>query len=305
MQKKKQHIVPKCYLENFTNKDGFLWALTSNGDEDKVIRIKPKNILTENSFYSIKFDSGEKSFFIEDTLSNIEGAFSSIFKNKISKRLPLTPEERAQVSIFIASMKHRTKVDRESMRKSWSDLDKKLDEWRKHFEANPKAKCFSERMFPAEEKDSFSQDEVREVLENFDNFHSISLIDNLAYIANIIFQMKWGFIMPEDENDEFITSDHPCVIFRPESIKKYGHRAFGSAPGLVYNDTELTIPLSSKVAIMTGWQIEKEAYVPMPTSFVEQINIRSIAYAQEKIIASKKEMIENIQEIRGFQKKID
>jgi hypothetical protein len=201
-------------------------------------------------------------------------------------------------------MKHRTKVDRESMRKSLADLNEKLNEWGDHFEKNPKAKRnYANEIFPKEERTSFTQDDLKGVLENFNDFHSISLIDNVAYVANAIFQMKWAIISPEDDEEEFITSDHPCVVFRPESIKKYGYMTPGSAPGLVYKDTELTLPLSSNMALMAGWNIKIEAYAPMPSTMINQINIRSTFYAQEKIIASRKEIVDQIQQdARGFKK---
>lgn len=111
--KKRQHTVPKCYLENFSDENGFVWVLDI---KDNIFKTKPENILVESHFYTVTLKNREKSLIVEDTLANIEGAYITIFKNKISKDLFLTDDERAKVSIFIAALFLRTKSHREGLK---------------------------------------------------------------------------------------------------------------------------------------------------------------------------------------------
>lgn len=297
MEKKKQHTVPRSYLENFADEKGMVWVLAEEASSKKVFKSAPKNLLTGNHFYTIEFNKGGMPFIIEDTLANIEGRFATIFREKISQELPLTLEERACVSIFVGTLLFRTKKIRESMRQGFVSLERQMEEWRKQFEVmSPKAREAASKISTPTNGQSFTQDDVKSAIENIDDIHSSMLIENLPEIASLIFDMGWGVITPEDSSDEFITSDHPVSMLRPDSIRKYGPDAFGSIPGLIYKDVEISLPLSPKLVLFMGWQIQEsnQYYVPMPSSFVEQLNLRTIIQSREKIVASSERQINKI-----------
>ena len=74
---KRHHTVPRCYLQNFTDIDGFVWVLDT---KDNIFKIKPENIFVENNFYTIKLKNGEKNLIVKDTLANIEGTYQRYLK---------------------------------------------------------------------------------------------------------------------------------------------------------------------------------------------------------------------------------
>ncbi len=131
MQKKKQHIVPCTYLANFADPNGLLWVLNNEQSGEKIFKVAPENILTGNHFYTVEFNKGRMPFMIEDSLANIEGQFATIFREKISKELSLTIEERAHIAIFVGTLLYRTKKIRESMRHSFTELGRQMENWRK------------------------------------------------------------------------------------------------------------------------------------------------------------------------------
>ena len=286
--KKKQHIVPKCYLANFSDKNGFVWVLHNLHKpipEQNLFKNKPKNILIEKNFYTLNFQSGKTSFVIEDTLSNIEGVFSTIFREKISKQLRLTDEERAYMSIFIATLWHRTKHSRESFRNSLIDIDRKMNEIKKYIEQNPEAKRYRSHALGGNSV-SFTHTELKEGLENFDNIHSQMTLGAVLDIAPIIYQMKWSIFYIDDMYCRFITSDHPVSVMRPEAINKYGCNSHGSAPGLIYKDVEMFVPLSSNAGALLSWKFNKYWYCPIPSDVVDEMNIRTVIHSRNSIVAS-------------------
>src|SRR6185312_3362380 len=101
---KRHHTVPSCYLENFADERGRVWVLDK---KDKIFDIRPENILVENHFYRITLKDGSKSSIVENTLSDIEGVYATIYREKISKNLLLTPQEKADMAVFVAAMMHR------------------------------------------------------------------------------------------------------------------------------------------------------------------------------------------------------
>ena len=135
--KKRHHTIPRCYLQNFTDSDGFVWVLDT---KDNIFKTKPENILVESHFYTVTLKNGDKSLFVEDTLANIEGTYAAIFEKKITKNLFLTDEERAKVSVFIAALFLRTRPHRESMHRMVLSMKKSMEEWRQRYEDNPEAR---------------------------------------------------------------------------------------------------------------------------------------------------------------------
>lgn len=276
--KKRHHTVPRCYLQNFTDSNGFVWVLDI---KDNIFKIKPENILVENHFYTVTLKNGEKSLFVEDTLANIESAYADIFVNKISKDMFLTDNERATVSVFIAALLLRTKPYREGLRKMFQDLEESMKEWKKQFEVCPKAREAASVM-PSNGK-SFSLSDVRECLDNFEEEHSVTILSQLPKTAQLIFNMKWSIWKNADGS--FVTCDDPLVLLRPASIKKYGPKAIGSVPGLAYEDTELTLPLSKDRLLLAGWILEQDSYFSVENDIAENINHRTITHSSERVIA--------------------
>jgi hypothetical protein len=258
--------------------------------KDHIFRIKPENILVENHFYTITLKNGEKSLLIEDTLANIEGAYATIFRDKLSKDELLTINERATVSIFIAALFLRTQPHREGTKNMFQRLKNSMEEWKKQFETLPRNRRASSVMPSSGE--SISLDEVSSYLANINEEHSLNVLAQLPEVAQIIFDMKWSIW--KAEGVEFITSDDPVVLLRPESIKKYGVRAIGSQPGLLYKDVELTLPLSKDKLLLAGWILEEDSYVSVEAKLVERMNGRTITRSSKKVITSSREQSEQI-----------
>lgn len=295
MQKKNkgQHYIPnKSYLKNFSDISGMIWVLDN---KDKIYPTNPSNIFKEGYFYKISLkDNKGGTLLVENTLANIESAYGNIYHNKIDKKLLLSIEEKSIVSVFLAAMYLRTKNLRNNLKKMFEGLQSKLEEWKTMFEKNKEARDFSSSLPSDPNAQTFSLEDIKNVIENSDEYHTITMMDALPYIAQIIFDMRWCYLTTTDKENGFITSDSPFQILRPESIKKYGPQAFGSSPGLLYEDSEVTIPLSSQMAILAGWKLEQESIFEADKTFVEQINLRTIMHANEKIIANNKSILERI-----------
>ena len=277
--KKRHHTVPKCYLENFAAEDGFVWVLDT---KDNIFKIKPENILVENHFYTVTLKNGDKSLLVEDTLANIEGAYTTIFRDKLSKDEFLTVNERATVAIFIAALFLRTQPYREGTRNMFQRLKNSMEEWKKQFETIPRDKRMASVM--PSNGESITIEEVTDHLENFKEQHSISVLTQLPEVAQIIFDMKWSIW--KSQGTKFVTSDDPVVLLRPEAIKKYGARAIGSQPGLLYKDVELTLPLSKDRLLLAGWILKKDSYISVENELVDSMNHRTITGSSKKVVTS-------------------
>lgn len=286
---KRHHTVPRCYLEGFADDDDKVWVLDT---KNKIFNIRPENILVENHFYSITLKNGDKSVVVENTLANIEGAYTDLFRGKISQDKFLTPEERATASIFFAAMMLRTRPHRESTKKMFEDLKATLEEWREEYKRNPEARELSGAIPSSGE--TISIENLEEGLANFDEHHAADLIPQIVHVAQIIFDMKWSIWKYPEGEGAFVTSDDPLVVMRPAAIKKYGKNAIGSRPGLSYRDAEITLPLSKNRLLLAGWILEEDTYIMVPQDIAENINQRTILHSFERIIAHNKDELEKI-----------
>jgi hypothetical protein len=71
----------------------------------KIYQDKPRNVLTERDFYTIKFPSGGRSLVVETKfLGGIEGSYAQLYRDKVEERKPFTPQDKAVMAVFLASM---------------------------------------------------------------------------------------------------------------------------------------------------------------------------------------------------------
>jgi|SRR3989338_10145213 len=287
--KKRHHTVPKCYLRNFTDADGFLWVLDA---KDRIFNTKPENVLVENNFYRLTLKNGDKSLYVEDTLAGIEGDYAAIYENKMSKDLFLTDEERVVVAVFIASLYLRTAPHRASMRGMFESLRGSMQEWKKQFQTLP-----AERRIAAatpSRGDGITIGDLDKYLENYDEEHSVDVLKHLPHVAQLVFNMKWSIWKNDGRN--FVTSDDPLVLMRPAAIKKYGPNAIGSVAGFMHKDVDLTLPLSSSRLLLAGWILEQDSYVTVDDEMARKMNYRTITRSSERVIANAKEKVEAIRD---------
>lgn len=288
--KKRHHTVPRCYLRNFTDIEGFVWVLDT---KDKIFNTRPENVLVESNFYTLTLKTGEKSLYVEDTLAGIEGAYATIYENKISNDLFLTDQERATVSVFIASLYLRTAPNRSGMRGMFETLRRSMLDWKKQFETMSSKERTVYEAIPSR-GDGITLDDLDAYLANFDEQHTLNVITELPYVAQIVFDMKWSIW--KNEGGNFVTSDDPLVLMRPEAIKKYGPRAIGSQAGFLHKDVDLTLPLSADRLLLAGWVLERDSYMPVDDEMARRINYRTITRSSERVIANSKDKIEAIRD---------
>lgn len=294
MTKKKtgQHYIPNTsYLSNFADDSGKVWVLDA---ADKIYSTNPFNIFKEQHFYTIKLAGGGGSLIVEDTLANIEGTFATIYREKISQSKALTLNEKAEVAVFLAALHLRTKRHREGLRGALDQLLSGMKDWKKQFETLPESQRRVHAATPSSHNgESMNMEDIERALANVDDIHSTTMIDNLPEMAQLIFDMDWQYL-PAPESEVFVTSEDPFRVLRPEAMKKYGANAFGSIAGLGWADAEFTLPLSSTLALYGVRKGVGDGILKIDKRQLDQINYRTIMYANEKVVACKPDVLEEI-----------
>lgn len=284
------HYIAESYQRNFTNEKFKVWVLTPLG---KIFNSNPRNIFNEKDFYKIKFDDFPEPLLVENSLGEIENNFALLVRNKISKRIELNRMDQALLSFFCSGMLIRTKLCRKSIKNGLQEVLDDMEDLKSNSESKENLNGMTS--FDDGGK-SITYDDLKNGLKNFDSFHSLSCIETPPDLAPIIFHMNF-ILMIAPVSSEFISSDNPLVICSPERELKYGVTAIGSRAGLCHKDIELTLPLSSKVALCANWANKQSGniYTLATEKQVDQINYRTMRLA-DNLIASKEEILRSILE---------
>lgn len=288
----KHHKIPATYLRGFTDESGRVWI---SNREFNIYPGRPESVLSESDYYTVRFPSGGGTLVIEtEYLNGIEGNFATLYRENIKSQKLIDQKTKAQLSIFVASMLERQPSRRASLDKFFKDAREKVN----HMRALPPEAKKRLAQFPSITKgEGIPADEFLKMGEDVGSLHSSMIPSGVNSLAPIIFDMKWAFLIRKNEDSpHFMTSDHPCTLMNPALEAEYGINVMGSLPGFIQKDVELTLPLSSEVALFCGWKLDHDClYIPVDGAYIDQTNYRSRRGATV-IISSNKKTLENLVE---------
>ena len=287
-----QHIIPKCYLKAWNdstliNKDSGkaynqpqVWAY--NKITEKEEQLSAKTNFTQEDFYTIKDDEGERDLTIEHALDKVEVKFNWIRDNKLLKHEMLDSTEHLEICLFIATMHNRT-VSRVN---HLSDMLKPIQEKLKSYEEFAKTATVEElkkmsNISTTTASKTINLEELNEVidkpLENIMVAIVNTLVPKLAKLKMAIFHTKEDF--------GFITSDNPCVWLSLEADMR---PPMFQSPGLNDDTINIILPISPTHCILLNKQIEGYIDIDTNSKSIDQINTLIFEHAENCIISNQK-----------------
>src|SRR5262249_8119544 len=131
MEHGNQHTVPASYLNAWCDptmpegQEPYVWVFPKDGSPPR--RKAPKNIFHEREFYTINKADGSRDLVLEHGLSELEGLFVKLRRDKLSSRVPLAPEDKLLLYVFTAAMQERTKAARDRIKEEWQPIHETID----------------------------------------------------------------------------------------------------------------------------------------------------------------------------------
>lgn len=285
---KRQHFIPSSYLEAWcdpntpSGQTPYVWRFSK--DSNQVTKKAPQKIFYETDMYTIFTPDGNRDLQLEYNLSRVESEFAKLRTRKLKQKQKLTFEEHLVLCMFTAAMFARTKSYAKHQSSQWqrvldmgekmqSILDKATPEERKRMPRTPSHNQ------PGEEDQSFSIDEVREIVEK--PIQSM-LSSYVVQTAPLLY--KTPYLILETTNNSFNTSDDPCVWFDPAYYQT--PKPFG-AGGLISPTLEITLPLSPKQMLLLGIGLQWSGiYIPIDNAMVDDLNKRTRLFSDEFFISN-------------------
>jgi hypothetical protein len=259
---KKQHYVPQFYLREFidpntpSGQEPYVWVFSKDGKTKQ--RRAPKNILWETDLYTFDFE-GAKHYELEKALSKIESEFAQVVRKKIKLRCPLTDQEHETLCRFVATMLQRTVRQKDNQENFYDQVVAQVERLEAHHGSSESTSA----KLRAEKKD----------------IHKVGILGMLSEIPRLLRQMNLAFLCTDGISARFITSDDPVTLFNPEL---QWQRFYG--PGLAQSGVELTMPVSTEIALCMTWS-SLRGYIQIPRWRVEELNRFTRGHCYEHFIA--------------------
>lgn len=250
MEKKRQHLIPNCYLKAWCDPvtpPGHtlsIWRISMDGATKK--RKSPDKSFTSTDRYTVTLPSGERSLVREDTLSALEGKFVPVL-SRIRRRESLNVMDRAHLCMFTAAMHSRTMVQGEHWRKQIAKLHEQIEALERARGAPPETSLATGRMVSTA--------------------HLDIVLMGITQMSPLLFQMRMSILVTDDDTG-FITSDVPCLLFNP---KLHTLPPSYRSPGLAQCDIEVRLPLTPQHMLVISHQ-ELEPYISVNSKMVQELN---------------------------------
>ncbi len=251
---KKQHVVPRFYLDGFS-RDGLLSVYDRQKHEFRIQT--PQNTGAITHYYTFTDAEGRRRFDLEHLMCEYESKAAQIIR-KLSDKQRLTSEERSDMAIFVAIMGFRTPDQIESLKAANGQMIKRVSQM---IFGSEKLAKIAVRQYPknsdlTETEIEQQAKQLREFVERdqytveTDHQWALGMSMNMfAKVAEILVQRNWVVMHRDSEKRSFITSDAPLVLtlMQPKPNSFYG-------VGYASSDAMIVFPLTqATVLVMYGF----------------------------------------------------
>jgi hypothetical protein len=285
---KRQHFVPRFYLEGFADKDNFVWTYDKQTGQGRPAT--PENTAVETNFYSFEAPSGEYDDTIENALADIEGKAKWCLP-KLLRGERLSGEQRMDFSVFVATLYLRSPAMVNAMALMTGELAQVASEIA-HSSDEP-----FERIFDAIDAElgntSTPQDRERmkaifskksNFVMNVDKRIGLRTLASAEQIAQLFYNMSWLIIEPRDTL--LITSDNPVVRVCPpeDSRSPYGDGGFLNKRVFV------TLPLLPRRMLEMCWNGgDREGILSVPKDRGKPYNRQRAGFSERYLYSSRQD----------------
>ena len=249
---KRQHFLPKFYLEGFANNDG---CVAVYDREKKEVRVQqPINTGVIGHFYTFTDELGRQRFELEQMLSEFEGKASLVIPKLVAK-VGITDDERSNLAIFVALAGFRTPDIVDSIKQVSSDISRRFAKMQF---ANTSRAMEVMRGKPGSPT---SEDELRKEAQDLVDFvkseqytletdHSWAVnmgIRQALAIAPVLAGRDWVVLHRDNDIKSFVTSDAPVIL---TTVAPRDQSGFWGGIGFANSDALVMFPLCGSTALL-------------------------------------------------------
>lgn len=285
---KKQHLVPRFYLDKFRDLDGLVWTYAAG---TAPLGRRPEATAVETNFYSPASAEGERSDEVEALLGAIESGAAPLW-DPVTQGRVLLGEDRDKFAVFLAAQYLRSPS---TVRAGAEMAAYLLHHTAQFIAADKKAHEQSVDSYEAHTGKKISSEEreqMRRFLSNSENFTinvlraaGLPMLGAIGRLARIFFNMKW--VIGRSRDQHLITSDSPVTRISDPATHSpvYGDGAFSNG------SVRVQFPLSPDRMLEMTWKGEERArVVEIPKQMARQMNGLRAAQAERFVYACQSDL---------------
>ena len=249
------HYLPRYYLKGFLQNPQSRFLYQYEKGKGRAIKGSLENLAQENNLYSPELETRLNAE-IEEPAKRI--------LDKIRGKLRISETEKKTFSEYVVIMMMRIPEKKETV-KQWFESVKEpyFDRLESDLigmrTSRPEKKDIIERRLQelkgVRDKGTISSEEI---------WHSVVDLARFPKILWAIQNMTWNFLV--SNNLSILTGDNPVSYFKDIGLKD--------------NRAELCFPISKDIALLAGWQNNKDCqYLSAKANEIHEINRRTSAFA--------------------------
>jgi uncharacterized protein DUF4238 len=271
---RREHIVPRLLLANFTDSDGVLWVYTK---EKQIRESIPDSECWERDFYEYELNGRRTNNKYEDWLAAVEGNASKVLP-MLTGRERLGRQDAVVWSAFVASLFARTR----KVRKQISDaMVRKFKQRTEDPDFIRTMQCELLQQGELCYADDLRRDaeRLRAAMEKSPSFYHVSgLPHHTASLAEALMRKKWHTV-DAPAGKSFLVSDCPVMTAELRGNQVLPGAGFGK------EDTVVLVPMTPQKLFVASphnrsWRIVAEARA------VDMVNLLAVRFAHRNVYAS-------------------
>lgn len=241
---KRHHYIPQFFLKNFSDNNKDLWIFDRVKKEYR--NQSTRKIASENKFYTYISKGREEN--LERVFSQVEGLAKPIL-NKITNKEKITPQEKADFSMFLATLRVRIpdfkKWTEEGAEKMYKKRNKITFSNRSYVEGLIKKSGKKLNKKEIDDLMSFATDEERYGVKFPPNYWIKIMLRMSLDVTDLFIDKDWE-IYHFKKKYALITSDNPVVLVPP----KNPHPFYGY--GLATPGTRVVVSVAPNTCLVMG-----------------------------------------------------
>jgi hypothetical protein len=271
---RREHIVPRLLLANFTDADGALWVYTKN----KLVRPStPTNECCERDFYEYELNGRKTNNKYENWLAAVEGYAQKILQ-LLMGRQPLGQWDAVIWSTFVASLFVRTR----KVRKQISDA--MIRRFKEQTQDPDFIRTMQHELLQQGElryADDLRKDveSLRAAMEGSPSFYHVSgLQRHTVSLADALMRKKWHTV-DAPPGKSFLISDCPVMTTELQGSQVLPGAGFGK------EDTAVLVPITPQKLFVASPHNRNWRTVAEPRA-VDMVNLLAIRFAHRNVYAN-------------------
>ena len=282
---KSQHYVHRAYLEGFQDPsleekgESFVWAYMPG---KSPFPQRPERLAKRNYYYCYEREE-QRQFQAEHGLQKLEDLALPILRKFRDRRFGLSAEHRLTFAGYIALSHTRVPTFQKSMDRLASLImgkqlefvanDKRALEW-----ATAKIREETGEEIKPEEFQRKLTGGTVEMRQTNREWSLGQMFQMMLFLQQVIFDMKWTFLLAPEDDAGFLTSDNPVSLFDP-MVGRLGGIGFASSPV-----AHFTFPISRGVCLLAQHR-RGPATAKLNGSKVRSVNKGTITPADSQLYA--------------------